>query len=86
MSHPPTTGIGRCGRVCCPRLRTGRHSAGTALAGRLAEQPLPGTVLPGAGAAFDLTVLLAARRRLGTTGHRRRGRDRRLLRGRPKTP
>ncbi|MFF8779522.1 MFS transporter [Streptomyces sp. NPDC015140] len=40
------------------------QSAGTALSGRLAEQPLASAVLPAAGAAFALAVLLAARRRL----------------------
>ncbi|MFG2471554.1 hypothetical protein ACGFXB_39760 [Streptomyces canus] len=62
------------------------QSAGTALAGRLAEQPLAGAALPAAGAAFALTVLLAARRRLGPTGHMQCGRHRRPLRGRHKTP
>ncbi|MER7539433.1 MFS transporter [Streptomyces sp. NPDC097704] len=41
------------------------QSAGTALAGRLAEQPLTIAALPAVGAAFALVVLLAARRRLG---------------------
>ncbi|WP_327372641.1 hypothetical protein OG393_01330 [Streptomyces sp. NBC_01216] len=41
------------------------QSVGTALAGRLAEQPLTTAALPAAGAAFALVVLLAARRRLG---------------------
>ncbi|MCT6780475.1 MFS transporter [Streptomyces sp. CS7] len=62
------------------------QSAGTALAGRLAEQPLASAALPAAGAAFTLTVLLAARRCLGPSGHRQRGRHRRPLRGRHKTP
>ncbi|WP_435598675.1 MFS transporter [Streptomyces anulatus] len=62
------------------------HSAGTALAGRLAEQPLASAALPAAGAAFTLTVLLAARRCLGPSGHRQRGRHRRPHRGRHKTP
>ncbi|WP_239148629.1 MFS transporter [Streptomyces anulatus] len=62
------------------------HSAGTALAGRLAEQPLPSAALPAAGAAFALAVLLAARRRLSPTGHPQRGRHRRPLRGRHKMP
>jgi MFS family permease len=62
------------------------QSAGTALAGRLAEQPLASAALPAAGAAFALTVLLAARRRLGPTGHMQCGRHRRPLRGRHKTP
>ncbi|AKH86885.1 hypothetical protein AA958_18930 [Streptomyces sp. CNQ-509] len=58
-------------------------SAGTALAGRLAEQPIAGAALPAAGAAFALTVLLAARRRLATACDRpRRGRHRRPARGR----
>ncbi|MFW6724176.1 MFS transporter [Streptomyces sp. MAR4 CNY-716] len=58
-------------------------SAGTALAGRLAEQPFAGAALPAAGAAFALTVLLAARRRLATACDRpRRGRHRRPARGR----
>ncbi|MEU0844019.1 MFS transporter [Streptomyces sp. NPDC005962] len=50
------------------------QSIGTALAGRLAEQPLASAVLPAAGAAFALTILLAARRRLGPAGQRQRGR------------
>ncbi|WP_151898334.1 hypothetical protein [Streptomyces sp. C8S0] len=51
------------------------QSVGTALAGRLAEQPLTTAALPAAGAAFALVVLLAARRRLGPTGClNRRGR------------
>lgn len=62
------------------------QSAGTALAGRIAEQPLAGAALPAAGAAFTLTVLLAARRCLGPTGHRQRGRHRRPHRSRHKTP
>ncbi|MFF3055004.1 hypothetical protein [Streptomyces sp. NPDC057909] len=62
------------------------QSAGTALAGRLAEQPLASAALPAAGAAFALTVLLAARRRLGPTGQWQRGRHRRPIRGRHKTP
>ncbi|MET8658677.1 MFS transporter [Streptomyces griseus] len=62
------------------------QSAGTALAGRLAEQPLASAALPAAGAAFALTVLLAARRCLGPSGHPQRGRHRRPLRGRHKTP
>ncbi|MGW6454395.1 MFS transporter [Streptomyces sp. NPDC055078] len=62
------------------------QSAGTALAGRLAEQPLASAALPAAGAAFALTVLLAARRRLRPTGPVQRGRHRRPLRGRHKTP
>ncbi|MFI5820219.1 hypothetical protein ACIA8I_14010 [Streptomyces rishiriensis] len=62
------------------------QSAGTALAGRLAEQPLASAALPAAGAAFALAVLLAARRRLGPTGQRQRGRHRRPLRGWHKTP
>lgn len=62
------------------------QSTGTALAGRLAEQPLASAALPAVGAAFALTVLLAARRRLGPTGHIQCGRHRRPLRGRHKTP
>ncbi|MEH0550992.1 MFS transporter [Streptomyces sp. B21-101] len=62
------------------------QSAGTALAGRLAEQPLTSAVLPAVGAAFALAVLLAARRQLRPAGHRPRGRHRRPLRGRHKTP
>ncbi|WP_331452132.1 MFS transporter [Streptomyces sp. SS162] len=63
------------------------QSAGTALAGRLAEQPLTTAVLPAASAAFALVVLLAARRRLGHAGHQdRRGRHRRPPGGRHKTP
>ncbi len=61
-------------------------SAGTALAGRLAEQAHAGTALPAAGTAFALTVLLAARRRLTPTGARRRGRHRRPPRGRHRAP
>lgn len=49
------------------------QSAGTALAGRLAEQPLTSAMLPAAGAAVALAILLAARRRLGPAGHRPRG-------------
>ncbi|MGZ2361562.1 hypothetical protein LRE75_33605 [Streptomyces sp. 372A] len=45
------------------------QAAGTALTGRLAEQPLPSAALPAAGAAFALAVLLAARRRMSPTGH-----------------
>jgi predicted MFS family arabinose efflux permease len=62
------------------------QSAGTTLAGRCAEQPLASAALPAAGAAFALTVLLAARRRLGPTGRIQRGRHRRPLRGWHKTP
>ncbi|MEU9189232.1 MFS transporter [Streptomyces sp. NPDC048484] len=58
------------------------QSAGTALAGRLAEHPLASAALPAVGAAFALTILLAARRRLGPTGQPPRGR----LRGRHTTP
>ncbi|MFD5256844.1 hypothetical protein ACFWM5_28930 [Streptomyces bobili] len=54
------------------------QSAGHALAGRLAEQPLASAALPGTGAALALTVLLAARRCLGPT--------RQPPRGRPKAP
>ncbi|MGW3255228.1 hypothetical protein ACWDCX_32330 [Streptomyces fungicidicus] len=61
------------------------QSAGTALAGRLAEQTLASAALPAAGAAFALAVLLAARRQLRPAGHRPRGRHRRPLRGRHKT-
>lgn len=62
------------------------QSSGTALAGRLAEQPLASAALPAAGAALALAVLLAARRHLGSTGQLQRGRHRRPLRGRHKTP
>lgn len=62
------------------------QAAGTALAGRLAEQPLPSAALPAAGAAFALAVLLAARRRMSPTGHPQSGRHRRPLRGRHKMP
>lgn len=62
------------------------QAAGTALAGRLAEQPLPSAALPAAGATFALAVLLAAHRRLSPTGHPQRGRHRRPLRGRHKMP
>ncbi|MEU1893891.1 MFS transporter [Streptomyces pristinaespiralis] len=63
------------------------QSAGTALAGRLAEQPLASAALPAAGAAFALTVLLAARPHLGPAGHlSRAGRHRRPPRGRHKVP
>ncbi|MFD4479420.1 MFS transporter [Streptomyces sp. NPDC058471] len=62
------------------------QSAGTALAGRLAEQPLASAALPAAGAAVALAVLLAARRHLGPSGQLPRGRHRRPLRGRHKTP
>ncbi|MFG2924226.1 MFS transporter [Streptomyces sp. NPDC048305] len=40
------------------------QAAGTALAGRLAEQPLAGAALPAVGAAFALALLLTAGRRL----------------------
>ncbi|MFD8550156.1 MFS transporter [Streptomyces fradiae] len=63
------------------------QSVGTALAGRLCEQPLATAALPAAGAAFALVVLLAARRRLGPAGRQdRRGRHRRPSGGRHKTP
>ncbi|MFF5273815.1 MFS transporter [Streptomyces sp. NPDC000133] len=62
------------------------QSAGTALAGRLAEQPLASAALPAAGAALALAVLLAARRRLGPTRQLPRGRHRRPLRGCHQTP
>ena len=62
------------------------QSADTALAGGLAEQPLASAALPAAGAALALAVLLATRRRLSATGQLPRGRDRRPLRGRHKTP
>lgn len=62
------------------------QSAGTALAARLAEQPLASAALPAAGATFALAVLLTARRRLGPTGQWQRGWHRRPLRGRYKTP
>ncbi|MFE6979265.1 MFS transporter [Streptomyces sp. NPDC057682] len=58
------------------------QSAGTALAGRLAEQPLASASLPAAGAALALAVLLAARRYLRSAEnwpiarHRRPGRTR----------
>ncbi|MET8561301.1 hypothetical protein ABZV75_12180 [Streptomyces flaveolus] len=62
------------------------QSAGTALAGRLAEQSLASAVLPAAKATFALAVLLAACRRLGPAGQLPLGRHRRPLRGRHKTP
>ncbi|MEV0783779.1 hypothetical protein AB0I52_12515 [Streptomyces sp. NPDC050423] len=62
------------------------QSAGTALAGHLAEQPLASAALPAAGAAVALAVLFAARRRLEPTGQLPRGRHRRPLRGWHKTP
>ncbi|MER5202201.1 MFS transporter [Streptomyces sp. NPDC002825] len=63
------------------------QSVGTALAGRLSEQPLATAALPSAGAAFALVVLLAARRRLGASGClSRRGRHRRPPGGQHKTP
>ncbi|MFE4546674.1 hypothetical protein [Streptomyces sp. NPDC056785] len=40
------------------------QAAGTALAERLSEQPLVGAALPASGAAFILTLLLTAGRRL----------------------
>ncbi|WP_235023870.1 MFS transporter [Streptomyces sp. WAC05374] len=59
------------------------QSAGTALAGRLAEHPFASAALPAAGAAFALTVLLAARPHLGPAGRlSRAGRHRRPPRGR----
>ncbi|MFD7013915.1 MFS transporter [Streptomyces sp. NPDC059928] len=61
------------------------QSAGTALAGRLAEHPLASASLPAAGAAFALTVLLAARPHLPPASRTsRRGRHRRLPPGRHK--
>ncbi|AVH54584.1 MULTISPECIES: MFS transporter [Streptomyces] len=45
------------------------QSAGTALAGRLAEHPLASAALPAAGAAFALAVLLAARPQFRPAGH-----------------
>ncbi|MEV6007350.1 MFS transporter [Streptomyces sp. NPDC051976] len=62
------------------------QSAGIALAGRLAGQPLASAALPAAGAAFALAVLLAARQQLRPAGHLPRGRHRRPLRDRHKTP
>ncbi|WP_434595838.1 MFS transporter [Streptomyces sp. A5-4] len=63
------------------------QSTGTALAGRLADHALAGAALPAAGAAFALTVLLAARPHLAPAGHiARRGRHRRPLSGRHKAP
>lgn len=62
------------------------QSAGTALAGRLAEQPLASAALPAAGATFALAVLLTARQRLGPTGQRQRGLHRRPLPIRHNTP
>ncbi|MER7851375.1 MFS transporter [Streptomyces bacillaris] len=62
------------------------QAAGTAFAGYLAEQPLASAALPAAGAAFALAVLLTARRRLGPVRHPQRGRHRRPLRSRHKTP
>ncbi|MET9956222.1 MFS transporter [Streptomyces sp. NPDC006339] len=62
------------------------QSAGTALAGHLAEQPLATAALPAAGSAFALVVLLTARRRLGPAGRlNRRGRHRRPPEGQHKT-
>ncbi|MDI3418598.1 MFS transporter [Streptomyces luteolus] len=61
------------------------QSSGTALAGRLAEEPLTSAALPAVGAAFALAVLLAARRRFRPAERRPRGRHRRSLRGRPMT-
>ncbi|WP_234380141.1 MFS transporter [Streptomyces sp. CMB-StM0423] len=57
-------------------------SAGTALAGRLAEQPFAGASLPAAGAAFALAVLLTARRLALPVDRPRRGRHRRPAWGR----
>lgn len=62
------------------------QSAGTALAGRLAEQTLASAALPATGAAFALAVLLAAHRQLRPTGQLPRGRHRRPFRGWHKTP
>lgn len=53
------------------------QAAGTALAGRLAEQPLTSAALPAAGAAFALAVLLAAHRQLRPGGYRPRSQRRR---------
>ncbi|MCP9213049.1 hypothetical protein [Streptomyces cucumeris] len=61
------------------------QSAGTALAGCLAEQPLATAAFPAGGAAFALTVLLAARRQLRPAEQWRRSRHRRTLRGWHKT-
>ena len=67
-------------------LGTGQ-ATGTALGGRLAEHPLASAALPAAGAAFALTILLAARPRLGPAGRRARGgRHRRPPRGRHMNP
>ncbi|MFC9502736.1 hypothetical protein [Streptomyces sp. NPDC057002] len=68
-----------------PSIGVGQ-SAGTALAGHLAEQPLAIAALPAAGAAFVLAVLLAAHRQLRPAVELPRGRHRRPLRGRHKTP
>ncbi|MGW2803126.1 hypothetical protein [Streptomyces sp. NPDC001269] len=63
------------------------QSAGTALAGRLAEHPLVSAALPAASAAFALTVLLAAPPRLGSAGHLSRcSQHWRPHRGRHKAP
>ncbi|MGW1224866.1 MFS transporter [Streptomyces sp. NPDC002530] len=62
------------------------QSAGTALAGRLAEQPLASASLPTAGAAVALAVLLAARRHLRSAEDRPLGRHRRTRRSRHKMP
>lgn len=62
------------------------QSPGTALAGRLAEQPLASAALPAADAAFALAVLLAAHRQLRPARQLPRGRHRRPLRGWHKTP
>ncbi|MFE9407429.1 MFS transporter [Streptomyces sp. NPDC006704] len=61
------------------------QSAGTMLAGRLAEHPLASASLPAAGALFALAVLLVAHPRLTPAGHiLRRGRHRRPPPGRHK--
>ncbi|MGC5006457.1 MFS transporter [Streptomyces sp. DT203] len=62
------------------------QSAGTALAGRFAEQPLASAALPAAGAAFAFAVLLAEHRQLRPAGQLLRGQHRRPLRGRRKAP
>ncbi|MFI9565293.1 MULTISPECIES: hypothetical protein [Streptomyces] len=79
VAYDPTDALTPAGRTSAAyawlTLAIGAgQSAGIALAGRLAEQPLASAALPAAGAAFPLAVLLAARRRLGPTGQRQRGR------------
>ncbi|AJE87423.1 ABC transporter, permease protein [Streptomyces albus] len=56
------------------------QSAGTALAGHLIEHPLATAALPAVGAAFALSILLAARRPLDPTRPLQHGRHRRPTR------